>query len=105
MPLFGLLLPLLASAQGVGCGGLISNPLCGRNIPTILSTILGFLIGAGGVIATIIVVYAGILFLFSGGNPGKVSEARQTIFYAVIGYAIIVLAWGIVMAIKQILGV
>lgn len=49
-----------------------------------------------GVIAVLAIVYAGILFITSGGDAEKTLRARNTLIYAIIGIIIIVLAFAIV---------
>jgi len=52
----------------------------------------------------IMVFYAGFLFLKSGGNEEKVSEARRTLTWAVVGYGVILVADVLVTLIKNLLG-
>ncbi len=49
-----------------------------------------------GAIAMIVIIYAGIQYLLSQGDPAKTTTARNTIIYAAIGLAISVLAFSIV---------
>lgn len=58
----------------------------------IVNTFL-FLIGA---IAVAMIVYAGFQYVNSGGDSGKVSAAKNTILYAVIGIVVATLAYAIV---------
>ena len=54
-------------------------------------------------IAVAMIVYAGILFLTSQGDPGKITKARQVLTYAVIGLAIILIGSGFITLIQSIL--
>lgn len=83
----------------------IENPLGsgGKNIPTLISTISNWLLGIGMTISTIIVLWAAFLFMTSGGNKDRVTQARQTLWYAIIGLAILLLASGVSLLIKNIL--
>ena len=47
-------------------------------------------------LAGIMIVVAGLLFVFGGGNPEQISKARDMIMYALIGIVIAFLAKGIV---------
>lgn len=47
-------------------------------------------------IAVIAIVYGGVLYMTSGGDPGKVKQAKNTILYAIIGLIVSVLAFVIV---------
>lgn len=49
-----------------------------------------------GAIALIFVIYGGILYVTSGGDPEKTTKARNTLLYAIIGIVVVVLAYAIV---------
>ena len=83
----------------------IPNPLGtgGSDIPTLIGTIANWLLGIGTVIATIIVLWSAFLFMTSGGNKDRVTQARQTLWYAIIGLAILLLADGVSLLIQNFL--
>lgn len=54
-----------------------------------------------GVVAVIMIIYAGFKYITSGGDSGKVTSAKNTIVYAAIGLVIVALAQFIV---KFVLG-
>lgn len=58
------------------------------------------LLPIGGVVAAIMVMYAGFLYVTSGGNPGQISKAHNALLYAVVGAAILLGAWVIQGVIK-----
>ena len=45
-----------------------------------------------GIAAVIVIMIAGIMFITASGDSGKISTARKTIVYAVVGLVVIVLA-------------
>ena len=49
-----------------------------------------------GIICVVVIVVAGIMYVLSAGDPGKVGRAKQAITYAVVGLIIIASAFGIV---------
>lgn len=49
-----------------------------------------------GVIAIVFVVWGGIQFIMAGGDADKVTKAKNTILYAILGVVVIVLAFAIV---------
>ncbi|MDA3802719.1 MAG: IPT/TIG domain-containing protein [Patescibacteria group bacterium] len=57
----------------------------------IINISLGFL----GIIALIIILYAGFLWMTSGGNEEKIAKARKTLIAGVIGLVIILSSWGL----------
>lgn len=49
-----------------------------------------------GIAAVIVIMIAAIMFITAGGDAGKISNAKKTIVYAVVGLVVIVLARTIV---------
>lgn len=92
-------------AAGGGTGGSVSFASPVENIVSIINNFTGFFIGLSSFIAIGIVVYAGYLYMFSGGDPGKVQTAHKALLYTAIGYGIILLTWGgLIPLFKQIGG-
>ena len=66
------------------------NSIYGPNgIITKIANIIAIIVG---VAAVIIIVIAGIQYMLSTGDPGKVSRAKDAIIYAVVGLVVVVLA-------------
>ena len=57
-----------------------------------LTNVLYWIYAMGGIIAVAVIVYAGIKYVMSQGDPGKVKQASQIVAYAVIGLIVVVLA-------------
>ena len=70
------------------------NPIAGKN--GIVTKAIQILAVITGVAAIIIIMYAGLRFILSGGDPAKVTTARSTVLYAVVGLVIAALAQAIV---------
>ena len=85
----------------------IPNPLGeGATIESLLQRIIDFLaFTIGPVIVVLMVVIAAFQMITAGGNPDKISSGRKTLTFALVGYAIILLADGLISVIKDILGV
>ena len=49
-----------------------------------------------GIIAVIVIIIGGILYIIAQGDPGKITRAKNTILYAVIGLIVSLLAFAIV---------
>ena len=83
----------------------ILNPLgdSGKDIPTLINTIAVWLLGIGLTVAVIIVIWAAFLFMTSGGSKERVTMARKTLLYAIIGLVILLLATGVTEFIKNVL--
>lgn len=60
-----------------------------------LLNILYWVYGAAGLIAVAVIVYGGIKYIMSQGDPGKTKQASQILAYAVIGLVVVLLAGAI----------
>lgn len=49
-----------------------------------------------GIISVIMLIYGGLRYILSGGDSKKVTDAKNTILYAIIGLIISILAYAIV---------
>lgn len=73
---------------------LADNLLPSTNLPSVeagstqLQDILSVSFAIAGAIAFLVVVIAGFQFVISGGDPQKVSKARQTILFAIVGLVV-----------------
>lgn len=66
------------------------DPITGNS--GILLKVTNFMAVIAGIIAVFIIIVSGIRFIVSGGDPAKVSQAKNTILYSVIGLVVIVFA-------------
>ena len=48
-----------------------------------------------GIVFFVLIVYAGIIWMTSGGNEQKVTQAKQTISSATVGLAIVMISYGL----------
>lgn len=97
--------PFLAQAGGTGSGcgegQLICNPFKQDSIKGLIEVIVkDIFIPIGGVIAVVMIIYAGFLYVTARGNTAKIGEAHKALLYAVIGAAILLGAWVISEAIS-----
>jgi hypothetical protein len=86
----------------------IINPLCDAasadcTIVGILERIAGYLIFLGAPILALLIIYGGFKIMSAGGDPGKIKSGRDTILWAVVGYGIIFISWGVISLVKQLL--
>jgi hypothetical protein len=98
-------------AQNIGSnttdGILLPNPL-GENttIQSLIDTIFQFLaFRAGPIVVTFFIILGAYQIVFSGGEAEKVTKGKNTIAYAAVGYAILLLATAIVNIVKRVLTV
>lgn len=66
------------------------------NIPKVLLAVFEILLRVGGMLAVAMVIYGGIQYMISQGEPDKTKGARTTIINAIIGLVISMSAVAIV---------
>jgi hypothetical protein len=93
-------LPTIVLANDV----IIENPLDVDSFEDIINKIIDFIFNIALVLAPLMIVWAGGLYITSGGNPDKITKARNIIIYTLTGFAVILLSKGFVVIIKQLLG-
>lgn len=62
----------------------------------VLTSIINFILFAGGVIAFLFVLYGGFTYLTAGGDPNAAGKGRTMIVNAIIGIVIIFLSYTLV---------
>lgn len=103
IPILILMLFLLGSTcqaieytEPEGTGVTFPNPLGDiQNISDLLDSILDWLIPIGITLCTIMIIIGGIMFMTAGGSEDKVTRAKKTLTYAVIGLVVLLIAKGI----------
>ncbi len=97
--------------SGSGFGVSLQNPLClsnggsncTRDFPTLLTNISTFITGLIATLSVIMFIWAGILFVTAGANPGNVEKAKKAALYAIIGIAVSLAGAGLLGVIKAVL--
>jgi hypothetical protein len=106
----GLLLPLVSNAQPNPEGGgstykiEIPNPLKvdeEEGLPGLLNWIIDeAIIPIGGIIAALMIMYAGFMYVTARGNDTQIKKAHDALLYAAIGSGVLLGAKVIAEAIK-----
>src|SRR5687768_6559619 len=87
-------LPLTAFAQSnVSITNFKADRVVGTDFMSTLANLISVFLLWAGVIAFIVVMYGGYLFLTAGGDTAAVSKARSTIIGAIIGIVIITMSY------------
>lgn len=73
-------------------------------LPTLFSNVVSVLLTLSGVAALFFIIFSGIKFITSGGDPKQVEGARKTLTYAIIGLIVIFLAYFIVNTVATLTG-
>ena len=102
-----LILPLIGFAQ-------VTPEVPPESAPTVITTagglidlierignwVFAFLLAVAGVF----LIYAGFLWVTAGGSPENVTKARTMLTNAIIGVAVALLARGLIMVIRGVIG-
>src|SRR3989338_5806339 len=85
----------------IGTPGL-KNPT-EQNLPArIINDFLPSILTIAGFITVIVIVISGIQFILSSGNPEATATARGRLIFALVGFALIVLAYAILQIVNML---
>lgn len=95
--------PAYAAGWGAGCaeGGVATI----KGLECAFSNFVSVILAFAGIILFIMFIVGGFRYLVSGGDPKAVEAAKGTLTHAILGMIILVLAFLILVLIKQITGV
>jgi hypothetical protein len=92
--------PALAAAKDEVCAGVGAVSGSGGcttkagepTVNSLVSSIVNVLSVIVGIVAVIFVIYAGFKYVTAGGDSSKVSSAKNTLIYAIVGLVVAALA-------------
>src|SRR5680860_85558 len=58
------------------------------NIRDVMKDLTDWVLGFIAIIATLVIIYGGILYMTAGGNDDAVGKAKKTISYGIIGMVV-----------------
>jgi hypothetical protein len=97
-----LILPQIASASSLmeeTFGGIFGD----ESLTTIITRVIGVILGFLGILAVLLILWAGFIWMTAAGDDSKVDKAKKMIYSGVIGIVIIFSAYAIAyFVIKQI---
>ncbi len=99
-----LIQKVLAQTEG-GTGSGIYNPLGRNDLNDILQKVISTGMGLFTLVFVIMVIYAAFQMLLSRGKPEEYKKGTNALKWAIIGYAAIWCAYGIVAIIRELLTV
>jgi predicted benzoate:H+ symporter BenE len=74
----------------------VGIPNTGVDENNLLQSVLGLVFFFFGVVATLTIIFAGIMYVTSEGNADKAKRAKNAILYGVVGLVVTLLAFSIV---------
>lgn len=95
-----------AYAQGRDWGACVKDGVPSLQcLPVVFGNVITAALMFVGTVAVFLIVYAGIMFVTSGGDQKKVQSARQIITYALVGLVIVLSSFAIIYFISYTTGV
>ena len=77
-------------------GGLtLQNPLSSATFNSVVTTVINYMIYVAVPLCTIFVLIGAFKMITSSGDPEKAKSGRNTILWAAIGFAVLLLAKGV----------
>jgi cytochrome bd-type quinol oxidase subunit 2 len=74
-------------------------------LPDLIGNFISVILGVVGIIFLVLAVYAGVMYMTAGGDPGKVKKAKEILTQSLIGLIIIVAAYALTQfVVDQIIG-
>lgn len=68
------------------------------------AAVIGFIASLLAVLAILVIVVAGVLYITSGGDEGRIATAKSWLTYAIVGLIVALLAYVIVQAVSTGIG-
>ena len=93
----------LLAAAGDDLPQLPIGPQTGAQLLAIIDVITNWIFAGFVALAVVMVLLAALQFVREGGNPEKISEARQKLIWAAIGVGVALLSKGFVPVIRNIM--
>jgi len=85
----------------------IRDPLGGKinTVWDLVTKVLGVVVPLAGIMFVGMFIYAGITYITSSGDPGKVKSAQAMMSNSAIGFVIVVAAFVILSIVEKALGI
>lgn len=74
-------------------------------IEQVFSSIISVIVGLGFIIMLVMIVWAGMKYLTSGGEPKAIQSAHHTVSWALLGIVFMAIAWLVLQLIKIFTGI
>ncbi len=81
------------------------DPATLKDLETVFSSIISIVAIIGGFLAFIAIIIGGFKYITARGDPKSVAIAQGTLIWALIGLALIIIAWLILVFIEDFTGV
>lgn len=76
-----------------------------QEIETVFSSVLSVVVGLGFIATLVLLIFAGIKYITSGGEPKAIQQAHLTVTWALLGILFLAIAWIILQLIQAFTGI
>ncbi len=73
-----------------------ATTLFGGSFRTAITTIVNYILFFLGLIATIMIIYGGFLYITSGGDDAGAEKGKKILMYAAIGLIVVLISYAVV---------
>lgn len=80
----------------------ITNKSGVNDIGGVASKVIVWLLAVIAMVAAIVIIYAGILLVFNGGNEARIKQAKTTLTWAIVGLVVAIGAFALVSIIQGV---
>jgi len=91
--LFFSFLPQAQALQVTNYPGVLSNLRSRMNLNELISILFKFILLMAGLAAFIMIVWGGVKYLTSAGDPARTKDAKNQVFMAILGLIILFASW------------
>jgi hypothetical protein len=89
----------------IGINLTFQPPIGASNFSELINGLIDFVFTVALIVAPILLIIAGIIFMTAFGDPGKVATARRMLLWTIIGFGIILISKGLVEVFQSIVGI
>lgn len=79
--------------------------LANQPLGAVISTFITYLFPIAGFVLLAYLIFAGYKYLTSMGDPKKIQESKMNITYAIVGFAVMIAAYWIVLVVARVLNI
>ncbi|MFH1036676.1 MAG: pilin, partial [Patescibacteria group bacterium] len=90
-------------SPGGGVTGGIEDPLQGKTFQELINTVINFIFWVAVAIAPLMILIAGFTLVTAGGDPNKLTTAKNIIMWTAVGLAVVLLAKGLIAVLQHTL--
>ena len=84
------------STKPTECGAYVAGGGDDRDLNDVIKTVINTVLFVVGILSVVMLIYGGIKYTLSAGDASKVTAAKNTIMYSIVGLIVALLAFAIV---------